>query len=261
MPKKPSCLLAFVLIVGFAATALGDDLLPPDWRGDPRTTHAVWDHAWSLPDSWQGDLGPTQPPVWFDTRAVLSADAQIHQEYAPPLNPGDLRTNVVEFVGDDDVKLQLANFWDPGDPGPEKLVRMQITYMWSPLCEHEYLDVEVWLDVWAYDNYMPPTPLPGWNDRLIVPTLVDRFFTGDEGTAGWRTDVLEFTIDPNPMWEEIGIKMRRYFPETGYAGYYGWTEIGGWIDQIVVDTKCLPEPASLSLLACGGLLVLRRRRA
>ena len=37
-----------------------------------------------------------------------------------------------------------------------------------------------------------------------------------------------------------------------------WVFDKGLVDQIVVD--CTPEPATLSLLALGGLLMTRRRR-
>ena len=38
--------------------------------------------------------------------------------------------------------------------------------------------------------------------------------------------------------------------------------IGGdvFVDQLVVDTICIPEPATMSLLALGGLALLRRKR-
>ncbi|MBI4580191.1 MAG: PEP-CTERM sorting domain-containing protein, partial [Planctomycetes bacterium] len=32
------------------------------------------------------------------------------------------------------------------------------------------------------------------------------------------------------------------------------------VDQLVIDTICYPEPASLMLLGLGGTLLLRRRR-
>lgn len=65
---------------------------------------------------------------------------------------------------------------------------------------------------------------------------------------GWYTYNWGLTIEPNPEFEDIAITVP-------------W---GTSVDQIVVDSICTtPEPATLSLLAVGGLAILtsnRRRR-
>jgi hypothetical protein len=106
-------------------------------------------------------------------------------------------------------------------------------------------------DVWAYLND-GSVPMPGWNDRGVPAALVGQSHSGGWTSAGWRTDAYEFIIEPNPRWEKIGLKFRR-------MGVEGPFEVGAYIDQVVIDTIC-PEPASLALLAFGGLALLRRRR-
>ncbi len=62
--------------------------------------------------------------------------------------------------------------------------------------------------------------------------------------SSWYTYNYGLTIRPNPESETITI-------EVPYCTV---------IDQIVVDTECIPEPATMSLLVLGGIGVLVRRR-
>ncbi len=41
----------------------------------------------------------------------------------------------------------------------------------------------------------------------------------------------------------------------------GWINLSGGIDvdELVIDTWCVPEPSALALLIIGGLLAVRRR--
>lgn len=67
---------------------------------------------------------------------------------------------------------------------------------------------------------------------------------------GWVHELTQWTTPVCPPFERIAI-----FP--GLAGAQVL------IDQVVIDTQCIPipSPASASLLACAGLIALRRRRA
>ena len=61
---------------------------------------------------------------------------------------------------------------------------------------------------------------------------------------GWYTYNWGLTIEPNPEYEDIVIDVP--FDTS--------------IDQIVVDTICTPEPATMALLAIGGLVTLLKRK-
>jgi len=61
---------------------------------------------------------------------------------------------------------------------------------------------------------------------------------------GWYTYNYGLSIRPNPEHEDIVIDVPG----------------GTIIDQIVVDTICTPEPTTLTLLAVGGVSLLRKRR-
>jgi hypothetical protein len=60
--------------------------------------------------------------------------------------------------------------------------------------------------------------------------------------GGWYNTTYLMHLTPNPNWETVKVSGSVY------------------IDEMVIDTICAPEPASLALLAAGGLVILRRRR-
>ncbi len=66
--------------------------------------------------------------------------------------------------------------------------------------------------------------------------------------SDWSVLVEDWRIIPNPSSESFTI----------WAGYEGGTL--SLISEVVVDTICVPEPATICLLGLGGLL-LRKRRA
>ena len=55
----------------------------------------------------------------------------------------------------------------------------------------------------------------------------------------------KITIEPNPSYEEIYIQPR---------------DCDLYIDELVIDTICVPEPATIMLLGLAGLGIVRKRR-
>jgi hypothetical protein len=59
--------------------------------------------------------------------------------------------------------------------------------------------------------------------------------------GGWFHSTYVIHLEPNPDWESLLI--------TGAIN----------VDEMVIDTICAPEPATLCLLVIGGVALLRRR--
>lgn len=95
----------------------------------------------------------------------------------------------------------------------------------------------IWLQVTftAADGLDPEfVSVPGSSFEVIDKFMVDDFY--------WHGTYL-LTIEPNPDGELIYVMPR---------------DCTLYVDEIVVDTICAPEPASLMLLTLAGLLIRRR---
>ena len=93
---------------------------------------------------------------------------------------------------------------------------------------------------------------PGGNDQ--TPTMPDEPWVAvtpfqememhrwDNTPDTWTHSLFEITIWPNPPGEWITIKGDIL------------------VDQVIIDTICIPEPATIFLLGIGGLMTLTRKR-
>ena len=73
--------------------------------------------------------------------------------------------------------------------------------------------------------------------------LIDKAQIG--GSIYWHA-TYQIAIEPNPSSETIKIEPR---------------DCTFYMDQVVIDTICTPEPATFGLLGLGALALLRKRRA
>ena len=98
---------------------------------------------------------------------------------------------------------------------------------------------EVWLQITYYASGIPEafTVLPAYdNMQLVSDVAVDDYF---------RHATYSIRIEPNPVLESVWI-------EPLHCTLY--------VDNLIVETICVPEPVSLAMLAFGGLVAIRRRR-
>lgn len=106
---------------------------------------------------------------------------------------------------------------------------------------------DIWIQItWAKQAFLSEPVLssvPGGTVELV--RQVDLGPTGEPPPAGanWWHSTYKIRIYPNPASEVIRI--------DGTV----------MVDQIVIDTICVPEPATMALLGLGSLVLLRRRRA
>lgn len=137
------------------------------------------------------------------------------------------RTNVANIPMD----LYMNFFIDNYDiPNPQKLVRVQVTYY----------RISGGIGG-AYPQHFFVNSPEGNSDAPAVP--VEEYDWG----GGWITAAYDFSIFPNPTEEEISI-MFESLPS------------GAYIDQVVIDTKCVPIPGALWLLGSGLVCLVGVRK-
>ena len=105
---------------------------------------------------------------------------------------------------------------------------------------------EVWVQLTYHADQAPNVyVLPeGVEDDLVVMTLADE---STPDAYGFVNATFQATISPNPLiMEEIWIRP---------------AECTTYIDELVVDTICLPEPGTICLLGLGAFALLKRRKA
>ena len=289
-------LIVLVLALAIAAPALADDLIAPPWRNEPGSTYSQWTYDdpcgvydWDPPEVYSFvphpekedptfPWDPCQPffsgqvwgsnddpcaPVWYDS--IAGRNGVIDFAYGS--------WDIGNFVHDQPTK----NMWvqityyngsevptefgfgagtgsDPCAPptvgcyeGPASTWPSGMEIMWSWMEEdpcdpcapgEAWYGFETGLDEW---DELWPEPTETWGEEpWFDGERVNSQVLGD----GWLHDVWTVTMEPNPDYE--------------------WFE-GGWagnvlIDQIIIETICIPEPATMVLLGLGSLLMIRRKR-
>ena len=222
--------LCAAFFIGTAPVAGGTppviDIQPPTWRGEYSTTWQYWTFLTSEP----GPLKPDGPG--------LLIDEPIGAPYEQPGYLPSTELTVTPGPGMEWIYFDPTSghqgIWplsgsidvlvdNHPTPNPWKIVWLQV--MWRP--QEAGSKPEIYnLDPAAAPDY--PVKL---TDEGQVP-LGDGWF---ESTYTWR-------IPGNPLDESF--------------------TIGGTIDvdEIVIDTWCVPEAATFVLLGLGGSLVVRRRK-
>jgi len=89
-----------------------------------------------------------------------------------------------------------------------------------------------------------PTPFGG------TVELIEQRIKGGRTPEDWKKLTATYIIEPNPDSESI------------CYSFAGNVEVDmPAVDYVRVNTVCVPEPLTMSLLGLGGLFVLRKRRA
>ena len=174
------------------------------------------------PDAWTSNPPLPVPP---------NAYAYNGTSLLPTFNG---RTNVIKLTDDSQIDFWLPNFYqDP--PNPYKKVQIQVTYFAISVSQYSSVDASTF-------PYLA---------EVGEPVLIAEYAYGD----GWYTDVWNLQIQPNPPSEFIYVNFTNGLLGVGELPLYP-----AYLDQVVIDTICVPEPATIGLLGLGVLAFLRKRK-
>ena len=211
--------LVLILVLGIMSPVLADDIIPPPWdRFTPNTVYAEW--GFDAP----GNNGVYVAEDFWQLSTFDDPSIDTYYGDANWLDVYEGRDGVLNPWAGDYLQMHLDNY---NCFNPVKYIYLQITW-WTDGFMGDMPFPEM------YDAYSPHGPVD-WSDAL----LTDEIDLGD----GWMYSRWYIEVWPKPEWEWINI-----YPDLGGDMY---------IDQIVIDTLCIPAPGGLALL---GLAVLGRRR-
>jgi hypothetical protein len=105
--------------------------------------------------------------------------------------------------------------------------------------ERPYKDV--WVQVTWLEQVSGAVPRIEVLDPYYIYDDTPLFYEADLGD-GWHHSVFHLPISPNPAQETLKISGAIY------------------VDELVIDTQCAPEPTALGLILFGGMAALARRR-
>jgi len=224
------------------------------WQGDFPYQRNVYIGFCSDPATW-----PADPVNGYD----LIPEVNCHHEGTddPDLYDSDWislgETNGVNGVIVADTLTGGPAQWFDDDPtgtsGRTGMVGfyMQEMYSVSMTVHLDNWEVErPYKNIWVEMEYYTDGPVSLQLDmmsstgQMAYPQPV----TEDLG-GGWYRANCYVRFEPNPPWEELYL----------YASADPTAAGSVLIDYIHIATECVPEPASLAMLALGGLLIRRRR--
>ena len=214
-------LVMLALVLGLVAPVLADDLIPPPWdRYTPNTVYADW--GFDAP----GNNGVYVAEDFWQLSSFDDPYIDTYYGDAYWLDQFEGRDGVLNPWGSDVVQIHLDNY---NCYNPVKYMYLQITW-WTDGSQGGRPLPMVW------DAYSPHGDVT-WSDAVAT----DEFELGD----GWWYSRWYIEMWPNPEWEWVN-----FIPD--------WSETM-YIDQIVVDTLCIPAPGVLALLGVAALIRRRRR--
>jgi hypothetical protein len=200
--------------------AWADDFDPPSWRGLPGTSYAQWEFL--------TDVNPAMPDAGvlpFGNPDLLVTPGPGAGWFAqnPPYNPdGPSGDGWWNLSGQIDLTMQ-----DSPVLNPHKEIWIQLT--WSPQVPGNVPILQV--------NDPISGTTPEFSTPLVQHLIYEQYPGLEQGLQVYQS-VYHVDRIPNPPWEHIQIR-------------------GGInVDELVVDTWCVPEPGTWLLLGGASLVGL-----
>lgn len=226
------CLATVGALAWTGAAAVADDLpaFQPPWRGAPGSTYQRWEFDNNdNPDPAEAFSEECPGELTWPT-AISSPGADWGFQFTERSG-----IRLLDGFDNETITLDIDNC-DVCNPCKE--IWMQVTYFNGEFYQGQ-VDAEPLISVLVDGATVQDLSA---NQTMTVETA-------DWGS--WVVELYKFHIEPNPSHEQIVLCAAS-------------SELHCKFDQIVVDTICVPEPATLSLLATGCLVLpffFRRRRS
>jgi PEP-CTERM motif-containing protein len=228
---------------------------PPGWENNPYFTHQSW--------SFIGDGTGNPPPnpsapddggvgnPYGDPSFNMSAGTwvwELGEVYGAtgPLGERFGGWRIDAPSGTPDVEREeWFTVYIPNEPNPNltKEIWIEMTFLVSSVGHAGSIAEDIDLQVWANGNV--------YNDDYKFDDIGSTDPVGfGQSLLGevWGRASATFSYFPQPRDETITLT--------------GWLDPGQYVilDQIDVDTRCIPEPTTMGLLGIGTLALIRRRK-
>jgi hypothetical protein len=99
---------------------------------------------------------------------------------------------------------------------------------------------EIWAEVIFQGSLDEAGVLTDPQGSIVIPLGQQIISLADN----WKRLSIGWRVEPNPYSEVVSLR---------------FTGSGGFVDSVLVDTNCIPEPATILLFGAGGLILLRKR--
>jgi len=145
------------------------------------------------------------------------------------------------------VDVSQSPGWNPSYPQLE--VDLQFDRLLKAVSGDTWRDVgiRVWLD-WMEDGSYPYPGDPGYTRQMVYEESMP---AGNDypSSNDWVHKEIRLTLPSQPQFLSIEVEM--------IVHYAMWSFVG--VDNVDLEARCIPEPATMGLLLLGLPLVRRRR--
>lgn len=221
--KTASIYMAAIMILAICGFVRADYYDPPPWNNsDPTFTHQEWDFTTNAnPAPPEIDNNPYGTPVFGITGATWFPAAA-------PFIPGSTRTGLWAGIGSGSAVITL------GIPNQKDLTKYK--YVWLQVAIGS-------TNISGLQMNVSLAP----DDEQLVTVLSEGLYAMPSGEQyGYYYEKL-WKICPQPAFETI----------TANVNFVGGILA---IDEVDVDTICIPEPATICLLSLGVFGLINRKR-